>query len=55
MKTATQYRTTKVNYRTPTRNTAASRELVNKFLDMLLTAAVGAGAAAIILFMSVLA
>ena len=55
MKTATYYRNTQVNRaNTPFRNTA-TWETVNKCLDMLLTAAVGAGAAAIILFLSVLA
>ena len=55
MKTAIQYRTNTNRPFVPYRNAAERRELVNKFLDMLLTAAVGAGAAAIILFMSVLA
>ena len=55
MKTATYYRHTRVNQaNTPFRSEAA-REMLNKFVDMLLTAAIGAGAAAIVLFLSVLA
>ena len=55
MKTAIYYRSAQLKQvNTPFRGTAG-RELANKCLDMLLTAAVGAGAAAIILFMSVLA
>ena len=55
MKTATYYHSVRANQaNTPFRNTA-TREMLNKCLDMLLTAAIGAGAAAIILFMSVLA
>ena len=55
MKTATYYHHAQVNQANTPFRSAATREMLNKCLDMLLTAAVGAGAAAIILFMSVLA
>lgn len=55
MKTAIYYRSAQATHtNTPFRSTAG-KELVNKCLDLLLTAAIGAGAAAIVLFMSVLA
>ena len=55
MKTAIQYHTTQINRTNMPFPKTSGREVINKCLDMLLTAAIGAGAAAIVLFMSVLA
>lgn len=56
MKTAAIYRNncaSKPNLPCP--NAATRREMFQKLLDLLLTGAIGAGAAAILLFLSVLA
>jgi hypothetical protein len=55
MKTKTIYRTTYANQpHIPYPNAATRREIFDKVLDLLLMAAMGVGAAAIILFMLVL-
>lgn len=53
MKTATTYRTSQPNLPCP--NAATRREVFQKLLDLLLTGALGAGAAAILLFLCALA
>ena len=56
MKTTVTYRTDYAHRpNLPYPNAATRKELLNKFIDLLLVAAIGAGAAAIMLFLSVLA
>lgn len=52
MKTTTVYRSDYANRpHVPYPNAATRREVLNKFLDLLMMAALGVGAAAIILFL----
>lgn len=56
MKTTTIYRASSTSLpNLPCPNAATRRQMFQKFLDLLLTGAIGAGAAAILLFLSVLA
>lgn len=56
MKTATiRYTDTKTPSHIPYPNAATKKELFNKFLDLLLTAALGAALAALLLFFLVIA
>ena len=55
MKTATaRYTTVKKTPHIPYPNAATKKELLNKFLDLLLTAAICAGLAALLLFLAVI-
>ena len=56
MKTATvQYRKTKTQPQIPYPNAATKKELINRILDLLLTGAMGAALAALLLFLIVIA
>ncbi len=56
MKTNTIYRANSASLpNLPCPNAATRRQMFQKLLDLLLTGAIGAGAAAILLFLSVLA
>lgn len=56
MKTATaRYKAAKTHEPIPYPNAASRKELINKFLDLLLTGALGAAMAAFLLFLMVIA
>ena len=56
MKTVTKRKSNvRRNYHVPYPNAATKQQLINQFVELLLTAAIGIGAAAIVLFIFTLA